>query len=126
MGHSVCWPAGVRANQSDAHDEHIVWPHPTMRTSTLASMQMLHSASSASTGRGGDRGGVTTDGARTSDSDSGGGGGGCQPPRSRALSAATAVRILRRLPREMESSLRSPSWRSQKTESSISSAASVA
>ena len=98
-----------------------------MRTSTLASMQMLHSASAASTGRGGDRGGVTTDGARTSDSDSGGGGGGgCQPPRSRALSAAIAVRILRRLPREMESSLRSPSWRSQKTESSISSAASVA
>ena len=102
--------AGRRArNQSDAHDEHIVAaPHDSHLDAE--SMQMLHSASAASTGRGGDRGGVTTDGARTSDSDSGGGGGGVVPAVALArLERRDRGEDLRRLPREMESSLRSPS-----------------
>ena len=56
VGHSVTWPAGVLANQPAAQDEHIVCPQPTMRTSTLASMQIPHSVT-------GDGGGVTIDGA---------------------------------------------------------------
>jgi len=132
VGHSVWLPAGVRANQAAAQAEHMAWPHPTMRTSMLASMQMAHSESILSRGHKGDRGGVTTDGARDSvsvggggagaeaDGMSSGGGGGGARPRAFALSARVACKILRRLPREISNSLRSASFKLQKTESSTS------